>query len=49
MEIPSKYNPQSTESQWYEYWMKNGKFIKVSTDMTLSSDKNNLWVSGMLD
>ncbi|MEP2280422.1 valine--tRNA ligase [Maribacter sp.] len=26
MEIPSKYNPQATESQWYDYWMKNGYF-----------------------
>ena len=29
MEIPSKYNPQSTETQWYEYWMKNGYFHSV--------------------
>ena len=29
MEIPSKYNPQSTESHWYEYWMKNGYFHSV--------------------
>ncbi|MGB3142942.1 MAG: valine--tRNA ligase [Maribacter sp.] len=26
MEIPSKYNPQETETQWYDYWMKNGYF-----------------------
>ncbi len=32
MEIPSKYNPQSTESQWYEYWMKNGYFHSVPDD-----------------
>ncbi|TLP81008.1 valine--tRNA ligase [Maribacter sp. ACAM166] len=29
MEIPSKYNPQSTETHWYEYWMKNGYFHSV--------------------
>ncbi len=29
MEIPSKYNPQSTESHWYEYWMENGYFHSV--------------------
>ncbi|WP_419212320.1 valine--tRNA ligase [Maribacter sp. X9] len=29
MEIPSKYNPQATESHWYEYWMKNGYFHSV--------------------
>jgi len=29
MEIPSKYNPKSTETQWYEYWMKNGYFHSV--------------------
>jgi len=32
MEIPSKYNPQSTESHWYEYWMKNGYFHSVPDD-----------------
>ena len=32
MEIPSKYNPQSTESHWYDYWMKNGYFHSVPDD-----------------
>ncbi|MGB5189229.1 valine--tRNA ligase [Robiginitalea sp.] len=26
MEIPSKYDPQRVESQWYSYWMKHGYF-----------------------
>jgi len=29
MEIPSKYEPQSAESKWYEYWMRNGFFRSV--------------------
>ena len=32
MEIPSKYNPQSTESHWYEYWIENGYFHSVPDD-----------------
>ncbi|MDO1511908.1 valine--tRNA ligase [Maribacter confluentis] len=32
MEIPSKYNPKSTESHWYAYWMKNGYFHSVPDD-----------------
>ncbi len=26
MDIPSKYNPQDTESKWYDYWMQHGYF-----------------------
>ncbi len=26
MEIPSKYEPQRVEGQWYDYWMKHGFF-----------------------
>ncbi|WP_299435787.1 valine--tRNA ligase [uncultured Maribacter sp.] len=26
MEMPSKYNPQSIENHWYDYWMKNNFF-----------------------
>jgi valyl-tRNA synthetase len=26
MEIPSKYDPQRVEAQWYEYWMNHGYF-----------------------
>ena len=32
MEIPSKYNPQETETQWYDYWMKNGYFHSEPDD-----------------
>lgn len=27
MEIPSKYNPASTEDKWYNFWMEKGFFI----------------------
>ena len=26
MEIPSKYDPQRVEPQWYSYWMEHGYF-----------------------
>ena len=26
MDIPSKYNPESSESKWYKYWMEHGFF-----------------------
>ncbi len=26
MDIPSKYNPQETESKWYDYWLQHGYF-----------------------
>lgn len=26
MEIPTKYDPRSTEDKWYSYWMENGYF-----------------------
>ena len=26
MNIPSKYNPETTENKWYKYWMDNGFF-----------------------
>jgi valyl-tRNA synthetase len=29
MEIPSKYNPQSSEDKWYAYWMKHKLFKSV--------------------
>ncbi len=29
MEIPSKYEPQKVENQWYEYWMKHNYFHSV--------------------
>ena len=32
MEIASKYNPQSVESHWYEYWMKNNFFHSTPDD-----------------
>lgn len=32
MEIPSKYQPQETESKWYEYWLKNRYFNSVPDD-----------------
>jgi len=32
MEIPSKYDPQSVENQWYDYWMENKYFHSVPDD-----------------
>ena len=32
MEIPSKYEPGSAESRWYDYWMKHGFFKSVPDD-----------------
>lgn len=32
MEIPSKYEPQKVEDQWYSYWMKHGYFNSVPDD-----------------
>ncbi|NJB70716.1 valyl-tRNA synthetase [Saonia flava] len=32
MEIPSKYEPQRVEEQWYSYWMKHGYFNSVPDD-----------------
>ncbi|WP_291869664.1 class I tRNA ligase family protein, partial [Maribacter sp.] len=32
MEIPSKYDPQSVESHWYDYWMKNNFFHSTPDD-----------------
>ncbi|MBC2839083.1 valine--tRNA ligase [Robiginitalea sp. SC105] len=29
MEIPSKYDPQRVEKQWYTYWMQHGYFRSV--------------------
>ncbi len=29
MEIPSKYDPQRVEKQWYTYWMEHGYFRSV--------------------
>jgi len=29
MDIPSKYNPQTAESKWYEYWMEHGFFKSI--------------------
>ena len=26
MDLQTKYNPQSVEKKWYDYWMKNGYF-----------------------
>ncbi|MFA7687481.1 MAG: valine--tRNA ligase [Moheibacter sp.] len=26
MELATKYNPQTVENKWYDYWMKNGYF-----------------------
>src|SRR5690625_6950097 len=26
MNLQTKYNPQSVEKKWYDYWMKNGYF-----------------------
>jgi valyl-tRNA synthetase len=31
MELPSKYDPASTEDKWYKYWLDNG-FFKSSPD-----------------
>ncbi|MBT8320770.1 MAG: valine--tRNA ligase [Eudoraea sp.] len=32
MDIPSKYEPQSVENQWYDYWMENKYFHSVPDD-----------------
>ncbi|MCD4730384.1 MAG: class I tRNA ligase family protein, partial [Bacteroidales bacterium] len=32
MEIPSKYNPGSTEDKWYNFWMEKGFFRSVPDD-----------------
>lgn len=32
MDIPSKYNPQDIENQWYDYWMKHGYFYSTPDD-----------------
>jgi valyl-tRNA synthetase len=32
MEIPSKYEPQRVEGQWYDYWMKHGFFHSQPDD-----------------
>ncbi|MDX1315675.1 MAG: class I tRNA ligase family protein, partial [Eudoraea sp.] len=32
MDIPSKYDPQSVENQWYDYWMENKYFHSVPDD-----------------
>ena len=32
MEIPSKYDPSTVESQWYDYWMKHNMFRSVPDD-----------------
>ncbi len=32
MEIPSKYEPQKVEDQWYSYWMKHGYFNSIPDD-----------------
>jgi len=32
MDIPSKYNPASTESKWYKYWMEQGFFRSEPDD-----------------
>ncbi len=32
MEIPSKFNPQTIESKWYEHWQKNDYFKSVPDD-----------------
>jgi valyl-tRNA synthetase len=29
MDIPSKYNPATTEDKWYSHWMENGYFHSV--------------------
>jgi valyl-tRNA synthetase len=32
MEIPSKYNPATTEDKWYDHWMENGLFRSEPDD-----------------
>lgn len=32
MEIPSKYNPKTTEYKWYNYWMEKGFFRSTPDD-----------------
>ncbi|MEM9142233.1 MAG: valine--tRNA ligase [Bacteroidota bacterium] len=32
MEIPSKYNPQTAESRWYDYWLKHDFFHSQPDD-----------------
>ncbi|WP_150452078.1 valine--tRNA ligase [Arenibacter lacus] len=32
MEIPSKYEPQTVESQWYDYWIKHNYFQSKPDD-----------------
>ena len=32
MNIPSKYNPASTEEKWYQYWMEKGFFHSEPDD-----------------
>lgn len=32
MNIPSKYDPQNSESQWYDYWMKHNYFHSTPDD-----------------
>ncbi|MCX2719276.1 valine--tRNA ligase [Lentiprolixibacter aurantiacus] len=32
MDIPSKYDPQSVENQWYDYWMKHKYFHSEPDD-----------------
>src|SRR5574344_276995 len=32
MDIPAKYNPQSTEDKWYAYWLKNKFFHSEPND-----------------
>ena len=32
MDIPSKYEPQKVENQWYDYWMKHNYFHSIPDD-----------------
>ena len=32
MELPTQYDPTSTEDKWYSYWMDNGYFKSVPDD-----------------
>lgn len=32
MDIPSKYDPQSVENQWYDYWMEHKYFHSIPDD-----------------
>jgi valyl-tRNA synthetase len=32
MEIPTQYDPRSTEDKWYSYWMDNGYFKSVPNE-----------------